>query len=96
MFWIMPEGNRKPDSSEEDPAKLAQLLELELMQKRAEWQRSRSSLKHLRVLSFFFLFVVIAGAIVAFFLFFSTSRVQELKTQHDGSVSPAPSVASSP
>ena len=80
MFWIMPEGNRKPDPPESDPAALAKLLELELIQKRAAWQRSRSNLRSLRVVSFFFLFLVILGALFAFFFLFSPDRVQEMKS----------------
>jgi len=91
MFWIMPEGNRKPDPAENDPAALAKLLELELMQKRAAWQRSRSNLRSLRVLSFFFLFLIILGALLAFFFLFSPERVQEMKSTEPSTISPAPS-----
>jgi hypothetical protein len=90
MFWIMPEGNRKPDPNEPDPAALAKLLELELIQKRAAWQRSRSNLRSLRVLSFFFLFLVILGALLAFFFLFSPDRVQEMKSEQPSSAAPTP------
>ena len=77
---MMPDGNRKPEPDEVDPAKLAKLLEIELMQKRAEWQQAKARRGNLRAISFFFLFVVVAGAIAAFFLFFSPDRVGELRS----------------
>ena len=73
----MPDGNRKPEPDELDPAKLAKLLDIELMQKRAEWQQAKARRGNLRALSFFFLFIVVAGAIAAFFLFFSPGAVSE-------------------
>ena len=92
----MPEGNPKPEPGEVDPAKLAQLLELELMQKRAAWQRSKSSMHQLRILSFFFLFLVIAGALVAFFFLFSPSRVSDLRSARDAAPTPSPSATAAP
>jgi hypothetical protein len=93
MFWIVAEGNRKPEPDEMDPAKLAQLLEIELMQKRAAWQRSRSGIRNLRVLSFLFLFLVIIGALAAFYLLFTPERVSELKAGHDASPTPSATVS---
>ena len=84
----MPEGNRKPEGGEIDPAKL---LELELMQKRAQWRQAKARRSSLRALSFFFLFVVIVAAIVAFYLFFSPARVSELQSGAAGQVQPTPS-----
>jgi hypothetical protein len=73
----MPDGNRKSEGGEIDPAKL---LELELMQKRAQWQQGKARRNSLRALSFFFLFVVIVAALVSFYLFFSPDRVRELRS----------------
>lgn len=79
---------------ETDPAKLAQLLEIELMQKRAEWQRSKTRRGSLRALSFLFLFLIIAAAAVAFFLFLSPERVDQLRaTGHSSTPTPSASVA---
>jgi hypothetical protein len=88
----MSNGDSKREPTETDPAKLAQLLEIELMQKRAQWQQAKARRGNLRALSFFFLFIVIVGALVAFFLFFSPARVTELRANapHSGA-SPAPS-----
>lgn len=71
MFQIMPEGNDKPLPGETDPDKLAKLLEIELMQKRAEWQQVAARGKTLRSISFFFLFIVILAAVIGFYLLLS-------------------------
>lgn len=76
----MSNGEGKRESTETDPAKLAQLLEIELMQKRAAWQQAKARRGNLRAISFFFLFIVIVGALVAFFVFFSSGRVSELRS----------------
>ncbi len=65
----------KPELADNDPEKISQLLELQLAQKRAEWKRAGASYRTLRLLSFLFLFFVIAGGLFAFFLTFS--RVNE-------------------
>jgi hypothetical protein len=41
------------------------------MQKRAAWQRAGAQRNTMRMLAFLFLFVVIAGAIAAYFFFFA-------------------------
>jgi hypothetical protein len=61
----------KPEPSETDPEMLARLLEIELMQKRAAWQRASSQRNTMRMMAFLFLFVVIAGALAAYFFFFA-------------------------
>ena len=87
----MPDGNRKPEGGEIDPAKL---LELELMQKRAEWKQAKARRGSLRALSFFFLIVVIVAALICFYLFFSPERVRELRSGSAGETeaTPSPSV----
>ena len=86
----MPDANRKPEGGEIDPAKL---LEIELMQKRAEWQQAKARRGGLRTLSFLFLFIVIVAAIVCFYLFFSPQRVRELRSGGaEQQVNPSPAV----
>ncbi len=85
---MMLDGKHNPE--ETDPEKLAQLLELELMQKRAGWQKKKAHLGSLRALSFLFLFVVIAAALVGFFLFFNPDRVREMRSSSTDSVTPSP------
>ena len=84
----MPENNRKPEGDQFDPTKL---LEIELMQKRAEWKRAKERRGGLRALSFLFLFAVIIAALVAFFFFLSPDRVRELKSSERTDVDPTPS-----
>ncbi len=71
----MPDGDGKPEPPQIDPAKLEQLLEIELMQKRAAWQQAKAKRGNLRALSFMFLFLVIIGALLAFFFVFSSGRL---------------------
>jgi type VI protein secretion system component VasF len=87
MFWPMADGDSKRERTETDPARLAQLLEIELMQKRAAWQQAKARRGSLRTMSFLFLFLVIVAALVAFYLFFSPERVSELRSNapHAGS-----------
>ena len=83
----MPDSNRKSEGDEIDAAKL---LEIELMQKRAEWKRAKERRGGLRALSFLFLFVVIVAAIVAFYLFFSPGRVRDLKSKDASEIESTP------
>ncbi len=89
----MTDGDRKREPGETDPARLAQLLELELMQKRAAWQQTKARRGNLRALSFLFLFIVIAAALAAFFVLFSSDTVSELRSNAPHS---SPSPTSSP
>ena len=63
----MHPADGKSEPSEIDPAKLSKLLEIELMQKRAKWQRVAAQRRTFRVLAVLFLLLVIAGAIAAYF-----------------------------
>ena len=83
----MVDGNRNPER-EADPEKLAKLLEMELMQKRAAWQQGKQRRNAMRVASFFFLFLVMIAALVAFWFLFSPDRISELRSNH---ATPAPS-----
>ena len=90
----MPEGNRKPP--EGDPEVMARLLELELAAKRAARERANSRLKNLRVLSLFFLVLVLGGSFLAFYLFFPSEKLSEMKAQQSSSAATSPSPAPSP
>lgn len=74
IYPMQPEGNNQPDARETDPEKLAKLLEIELMQKRASWQQARSRRSTYRAMSFLFLFLVIVAAFVAFYFVASSER----------------------
>lgn len=81
ILLLMSEGDGKREPSEADPEKLAKLLEIELMQKRASWQQAKARRGSLRALSLFFLFAVIVAAAAAFYFIFSPGRVTELRSQ---------------
>jgi hypothetical protein len=84
----MPGDNAKPGGRpQNDPDELSRLLELELIQKRAAWQQANARHKTLKSVSIFFLFIVIVGALVGFYLAFS--RVNEERGQR-------PKVAATP
>ena len=70
-----PDGNTPLPARETDPEKLAKLLEIELMQKRASWQQAKARRGSYRTMSFLFLFAVIVAAFVAFYLLASSERL---------------------
>ena len=94
-FWknvaCMPPEHRKPEPPTTNPAEIERLLEIELMQKRATWKQAKARRGNLRALSFFFLFLVIIGALVAFFFLMSPERVSELKASGAETSQPSPS-----
>jgi hypothetical protein len=59
---------------------LSRLIEIELIQKRAEWQKTIARRKTVRSLSILFLFVVIMGGLLAFY--FAFTRVNEQRAAH--------------
>ena len=79
-----PEVNRQTTN----PDELSRLLEIELIQKRAEWQRANARHKNLRSASFAFLFVVVMAALVGFYFIFM--RASENR-QHRPPVNPTES-----
>ncbi len=86
---MMPNGSGKPELTENDPEQLSRLLEAELSEKRAEWDRAGARYRAVRAGSFLFLFVVIVGALLAFFFVFS--RVSEERPNQDGNPAAAAS-----
>ena len=81
-------GNSQPDPRETDPEKLAKLLEIELMQKRAHWQQAKARRSTLRTMSFLFLFVVIVAAFVGFYFLVSSNRVASPRHRPQPTASP--------
>lgn len=59
----------KPEPPAADPEALAKALEMELMLKRASWQKTRAQRGTWRALSFLFLLLVVLGALLAYFYF---------------------------
>jgi hypothetical protein len=66
---MMPADDGKPKST--DPDELARLLEIELIQKRAVWKQAAARHRAIRMVSFLFLFLIIMGALLVYFFFFS-------------------------
>jgi hypothetical protein len=90
----MSEGNS--ERRETDPAKLAEQLEIELMLKRASWQHAKARRGNLRALSFAFVFLVVFGALLGFWYFLSSDKVQELKAAAAERAHASPSPTASP
>jgi hypothetical protein len=84
----MPEADSKRESPENDPEHLARLLEIELAQKRATWKNTSARYSKIRTASFFFLFLVVVGSLLAFFLFFS--RMNEERANRPAKTEAAP------
>jgi hypothetical protein len=59
----------KPEPPAADPEALAKALEMELIMKRASWQKTRAQRGSWRALSFLFLLLVVLGALAAYFYF---------------------------
>jgi hypothetical protein len=68
---MMPEDTTSTNSKQAEAEKLAQLLELELIQKRAAWKQVGARRQNVRIMSFAFLFLIIAGCLVGLFVAFS-------------------------
>lgn len=87
----MADQERKPEPVKIDPLNAEQLLEIELMQKRAAWQQAKSRRGNLRAMSFLFLFIVVVAALLAFFFVLTPERVNDLKSNAlHASPSPSP------
>jgi len=85
----MPGEESKPPSAKTNPEELTQLLELELMRKRAAWQETAARNRRLKAASILFLFVVIMAALVGFYLAFSRVNEQRGQQHPDATAAPA-------
>ncbi len=66
----MPEPDQvRPEPAARDPEALARALELELIAKRAGWERNRARRGLWLALSLLFLLLVVLGALGAYFYF---------------------------
>ncbi len=86
----MDDRGGKFEPSETDPEKLARLLEIELMAKRAAWQQASSRRSTARAIAFLFLFLVIAGAIVGYFYLLSNSPAPRAQQENTPSAAATP------
>jgi hypothetical protein len=69
----------------EEAEQLVRLLELELMQKRADWKQASQRSRSIRSAAFLFLFLLVAGCLLASFLAFN--RVSEKRSGHPATAS---------
>ncbi len=68
---MIPESSGKIESAKNEADELSRLLELELQEKRAAWQRASGRYHAIKMFSFLFLFLVVVGAIAASFMLFT-------------------------
>lgn len=88
----MPDADGKPKSQEVDADALMRQIDLELIQKRGEWQSARSQRSNLRGLAFLFLFFVIIAGLLAYF-FLIAPGVSDSQSKRHVSPTPVPSAS---
>jgi hypothetical protein len=64
----------KPEPIEQDPEVVIRLLDLQLKQKRTEWQHASARHRNVRMASYVSLFFLIVAALLAFFFLFSRAH----------------------
>lgn len=74
----MQEHNGKMNPTDADT--LSELLEIQLEEKRSEWQRATSRYRTFRSFGFAFMALIVIGALFAFF--FAFSRLNEERPVH--------------
>lgn len=84
-------GNGKPEPA--DPENAVRMLELELMRQRATRQHAGAPYRGLRTVSFVFFFVVVLGALFAFYYLFVSGGLEDFRARN--AAKPAPTVAPS-
>ena len=68
---MIPDANGKSEPQSPETDQLTKLLQVELAQKKMEWAAAAERYRKIRTASFFFLALIIMGAIAAFFFIFS-------------------------
>ena len=69
----------KTDSnSKQETEKLFRMLEVKLGQERVVWQQAKSQIRVVRTASFLFLFLLIVGALIAFYFIFMRAQEQRV------------------
>ena len=86
---MIPDANGKPESQSQDADELERLLQIELIQKKMEWAAASERYRKIRAMSFFFLALLIMGALAA--LFYAYTWLQA-----DRPAQPAPAASASP
>jgi hypothetical protein len=75
-----PNDESKPQSRAGDDDALLKALEIELIQKRASWQKAHGQRNAWRSASFVFLFIVVIGALFA--LYYVMTAVPHKNSEH--------------
>jgi hypothetical protein len=70
----------KSETTEQDPETLLRLLDLELKQKRAQWQQAAARHRTSRMTTFFSLFLVITAGLIALYFVFSRVNAERSKS----------------
>jgi hypothetical protein len=84
---VSEEDFLKSDSlSKQETDKLFQMLEVKLGQERRAWRRARSQIRLVRVLSFLFLVLLIAGAACAFYFIYNQAQEQRTTTRPQATI----------
>jgi hypothetical protein len=85
--------NSHNDSKHEpdDPENAMRMIELELMQQRAARQQAGTPYRGLRAVSLLFLVAVVLGVLFAFYYFFFSGGLDEIRAR--SAASPAPTAA---
>ncbi len=71
----------KPEATETDPDGLLRLLDLELMQKRVQWQQAAQRHRTSRTIWAFSIFVILAAAFFALFFLFSKAGEERIQAR---------------
>ncbi|MEN3371191.1 MAG: hypothetical protein V7609_3334 [Verrucomicrobiota bacterium] len=79
-----------------DPEHLLRMLDLELMQKRAQRQQESARRSNWRALSFLFLLIVVVAGFLAVYFAFSSGRLEELRARSAAPPSPTAAPATRP
>lgn len=78
----------KTDSnSKQETEKLFQMLEVKLGQERVAWRQAKSKMRAVRTASFLFLFLLILGALIAFYFIFTRAQEQRVNRPEQTSLS---------
>jgi hypothetical protein len=88
----MNSNDGKPEPP--DPENAVRMIELELMRQRAGRQQAGAPYRGLRVVSFFFLFVVVLGALLAFYYVFFSGGLDEFRAHNPPQPSPTATAVS--
>ena len=86
---MIPDANGKPESQSQDADELERLLQIELIQKKMEWAAASERYRKIRAMSFFFLALLIMGALAALFYAYTWLQADRL-------AQPAPAASASP